>query len=118
MRRWVLIILLLVYPFQVALAMVDGCCVTTPAGVAHHSAGQEGGSLTVAPTFVADDGDSALADPHCPACVFGHVFYLPSNAIVMPAQRHQASAIAFAIPFQTSPQAVRPERPKWPAAAN
>lgn len=116
MRRWVLIILLLVYPFQVALAMADKCCVTTPAGVTHHVAVQAGG-MVADPAFVADDDGPSLADPHCPACVFGHILYLPSDAVLIPAQRHQALAVDAVHPFLSSLPAARPERPKWPAAA-
>jgi len=117
MRRWVLIILLLVYPFQVALAMADRCCVTTPAGLTHHSAGAGTGTLAGEPTFVADDNDGALTDPHCAACVFGHSLYLPSEAVAVPAQRHHALAVASSSPFLSSPPAARPERPKWTLAA-
>jgi hypothetical protein len=113
MRRWVLIILLLVYPFQVALAMADECCVTTAAGVTHHSAETAFGE----PIFLADDNGPSLTDPHCPACVFSHILTLPSEAVLVPAQRHHALAIASALPFLTAPPAARPERPKWPASA-
>lgn len=118
MRRWVLIILLFVYPLQVALAMADRCCVTTPAGVTHHAAEAEAGSgVPVAqPAFVADDGN-ALADPHCPACMLGHIIYLPSGAATVPGQRHDSTAIAAILPFVSSPPAGRPERPKWPVPA-
>jgi len=114
MRRWVLILLLLVYPLQVALAMADQCCVTTPAGVTHHAAEQGNGPALDA-AFVADDGNSPLADPHCPACMLGHIIYLPSGATAMPGQRHDSTAIAAVLPFVSSPPAARPERPKWPA---
>lgn len=49
MRRWVLIILRLVYPFQIALAVAHKCCVTTPAGMTHHSADQRPGATTAEP---------------------------------------------------------------------
>ena len=117
MRRWVLIILLLVYPFQVTLAMVDGCCVTTSAGVTHHSAGADGSAPAFEPVFLADDAASALADPHCAACVFGQIPGLPLHAAAMPAAGHHLPAIAFSIPFLTSVPRSRPERPNWPAAA-
>jgi len=117
MRRWVLIILLLVYPLQVALAMADQCCVTTPAGVTHHMAEGSGGAATLQPVFVADDGYALLADPHCPACTLGHIIYLPSEARAVPGQRHDAIAIGASLPFVSSPPAARPERPKWPALA-
>lgn len=94
MRRWVIILLLLVYPLQVALAAADKCCVTTPAGVTHHSVGRAG-AVAAEAIFVADDDRSALADPHCPASVFGHFLYLQSNSVVIPAARHHASTIAF-----------------------
>ncbi len=117
MRRWVFIILLLVYPLQVALAMADQCCVTTPAGVTHHVAEQGGAVPALAPALVADDGNSVLGDPHCPACMLGHILYLPSDAAAMPGQRHESTAIAAVLPFVTSPPPARPERPKWPARA-
>jgi hypothetical protein len=59
-----------------------------------------------------------LADPHCPACMFGHVLYLPSDSAVIPGERHHASTVAFDPPFLTAPPAARLERPKWSAAAN
>jgi hypothetical protein len=118
MRNWVLIILLLVYPFQVALAVADKCCVTTPAGVTHHSAKQGPDRTTAEPVFVADDEFAALTDPHCPACTFGHSLHLPSELVILPAERHQMEAIAFIPPRPTSPPVPRLERPKWPTAAN
>lgn len=117
MRRWVLIILLLVYPFQVALAVADKCCVTTPAGVTHHSGGQAG-AIAAQPVFVVDDERPALADPHCAACVFGQVLYLPSDFIVIPAERGHAASIDFHPPYLTAPPTARLERPKWSVAAD
>jgi hypothetical protein len=104
MRRWVLIILLLVYPFQVALAMADNCCATTQAGVTHHGATSADAAAGIQPLLVDDDGP-ALSDPHCPSCVFAHILYLPSYAVVFAPQRHHAPA-------------ARPERPKWLAATH
>ncbi|MDB5749554.1 MAG: hypothetical protein JWP72_4402 [Massilia sp.] len=109
--------MLLVYPFQVALAMADGCCVATPAGITHHSTGQDNSPAVAEPVFLADDARSTLADPHCPACVFGQIPGIPSNVAAMPAVAHHVAAIAFDIPFLTSVPGSRPERPNWPAAA-
>ena len=123
MRRWVLILLLLVYPFQVALAMADKCCVTTAAGVTHHVAPavtmQDGGLLSAAPepVFLADDDGPSMADPHCPACMFAHILTLPSEAGVIPARPYHGPAIAAVPSLRDSLPAARPERPKWPAAA-
>jgi len=118
MRRWVLIMLLVIYPLQVALAMADQCCVTTPSGVTHHVAEGEPGASTLAPAFVADDGVSPLADPHCPACMLGHIIYLPPGDTAVPGQRHESTPVAGVSPFLSSPPAARPERPKWPARAD
>lgn len=117
MRRWIIIMLLLVYPFQVALAMADRCCVTTPAGVTHHLEGGKGPGA-VQPVFVADDGYAPLADPHCAACSLGHHTGLPSGASAVPGAAHQSAAIVAALPFLAPPPAARPERPKWPACAH
>lgn len=114
MRRWLVILLLLVYPFQVALAVADRCCVTTPAGLTHHVA--DGGGFAVEPVFVADDGNSLLADPHCAACTLGHSVGLPSELPALPGAAHQSDAAAAALPFLAPPPVARPERPKWPAA--
>lgn len=114
MRRWILITLLIVYPFQVALAMADRCCVMTSAGLTHHSAAQSASAAE--PVFLADDEGAALTDPHCPACSFAHHLYLPSDAITLPAPRHDAARIDTDNPFLTSPPVRRFERPKWPAA--
>jgi hypothetical protein len=118
MRRWLLIILLLVYPFQATLAMADQCCVTTPAGVTHHSADGEPENAAAVASLIADDASSPLADPHCPACVFGHLSGVPAQPLVLPAAAHQPAAVASATPFFTSLPAPRPERPQWPAAAH
>lgn len=115
MRRWLIIILLLVYPFQVTLAMVDGCCVATSAGITHHSADQGGSAFAAEPVFLADDADSTLADPHCPACVFGQISGVPLHAAATPAVHHRVSAVHTPIRTLTSVPARRPERPKWPA---
>ena len=81
MRRLILILLLVVYPFQVALAMADKCCAMTPAGVSHHSVVAPGVDGTV---FVADDDGASLVDPHCAACTFGHTACLPAAFVVIP----------------------------------
>jgi len=112
MRRLILILLLVVYPFQVALAMADKCCAMTPAGVSHHSVAADGGTV-----FVADDDGAAVADPHCAACTFGHTACLPAQFVVIPAARRHASSIDFFPPFLKAPPASRPERPQWSAAA-
>jgi hypothetical protein len=116
MRRWLLIILLLVYPVQATLAMADQCCVTTPAGVSHH--GAQGTLDSAAAALIADDASSPLADPHCPACVFGHLSGVPAQPLVLPAAAHQPAALASANSFFTSLPAPRPERPQWPAAVH
>jgi hypothetical protein len=117
MRRWVLIIMLLVYPFQVALAMADQCCVTTPAGLSHHATAQ-GGSLETAQSVVLDD-DAApgRADPHCPACVFGQIASVPTKPGLPSAVAPHGVAITSITPFLTCVPRIRPERPNWPAAA-
>jgi hypothetical protein len=112
MRRLILILLLVVYPFQVALAVADKCCAMTPAGVSHHSVAADAG-----PVFVAADDGAALADPHCAACTFGHTACLPAAFVVIPVERRHASGIAFFPPYLKAPPTSRPERPQWPAAA-
>ena len=109
--------MLLVYPFQLALAMADQCCVSTPTGVTHHSAGQGNSLGPVEPVFLADDAYSSLADPHCPACVFGQIPGLPSGVAPIPVGAHHVAAISSLTPFLTSVPKSRPERPNWPAAA-
>lgn len=120
MRRLFVILLLIVYPFQVALAMADKCCALTPAGVTHHEAGGGGTGFGVeAAQFVtqADDGPG-MDDPHCAACSFGHTACLPGYAVDMPAARHAAARIACPLPFATAAPGCRPERPKWSSAAS
>jgi hypothetical protein len=118
MRRWFLILVLLVYPFQATLAMADQCCVRTPAGVSHHSADGASANAEALASLIADDASSPLADSHCPACVFGHLSGVPAQPLVLPAAAHQPAAVASAISFFTSLPAPRPERPQWPAAAH
>ena len=112
MRRLVIIFLLLVYPFQVALAVADKCCALTPAGVTHHSV-----ATSAAPVFVALDDIASAVDPHCAACTFAHTACLPTSFVVVPVAYRHAVDIAFFPPFLTSPPPGRLERPKWSAAA-
>jgi len=112
MRRLVIILLLLVYPFQVALAVADRCCALTPAGVTHHSV-----ATGAAPVFVALDDIASAADPHCAACTFAHTACLPASFAVVPVAYRHAMDSAFCPPFLTSPPPGRLERPKWFAAA-
>lgn len=131
MRRWILILLLVVYPFQVALAMADGCCASTAAGVTHHAA--EGAqaspqaaavkvamlqaAMVQAAMLQADDDGAGPADPHCPACMFGHILSLPSASVSVGVERLAAAANASPAAFPASRPAPRPERPQWTAAA-
>lgn len=116
MRRWLILLLLLVYPFQITFAMVDGCCVATSAGVTHHSAINGANAFAAQPELVAGDSASTRADPHSPACVFGQVPGVPFHANAVPAVHHRVSAVYTPIRIMTSVLARRPERPKWPAA--
>lgn len=118
MRRWLLIMLLLIYPFQVSLAMADQCCVMTSIGITHHGTAQEQGAPTAEPVFLDDDADAALADPHCPACVFAQVSAVSLHVNAPPAVARHTAAITSPIPFLSSVPASRPERPNWPAAAH
>ena len=106
MRRWIVILLLLIYPFQLALALGDRCCLTTPAGVTHH------GVDTAKPVFTAGDNASA-ADPHCSACVFGQILSIPQGFTVIPPLYQPGVAPALPFPPLQSLPAGRPERPQW-----
>jgi len=116
MRRWLVILLLLIYPFQVALAMADRCCLTTPQGVTHHATSAEGASIQ--PMLVAADDHGGASDPHCAACVFVHTLSMPPALTVIPAI-HAAEPVRTDVPATLiSHPAARPERPKWPPAAD
>jgi hypothetical protein len=93
MRRLALIILLLVYPLQVALAVADKCCVTTPAGVTHHGAETGLGAASAEPVFLVDDDRSVLTDPHCSACTFGTVLTFPRISLSCPRSATRRSAL-------------------------
>lgn len=111
MRRWILIMLLLVYPCQVSLAMADRCCLTTPQGVTHHAAAAQ-------PAFDAGGDHGGASDPHCAACVFGHTISFPPAGAVLPAPHGSDPVAALPGPARTSHSPGRPERPQWrPAAA-
>ena len=104
MRRWLLILLLTIYPFQVTLAMVDRCCLATQGGITHHAATGVQAS--------ADDGANGV-DPHCPACVFGHTVTIASMTLDLPRPHAVAQAAALPLPSFASRPRARPERPKW-----
>jgi hypothetical protein len=114
MRRWILIMLLLIYPFQVALAMADRCCLTTPQGVTHHAAAAQPASPAI---VAAVDDHGSASDPHCAACVFVHTISFPSSFATLPAVHDTVPTIAATAPTLTSHSPGRPERPQWPPAA-
>lgn len=110
--------LLIVYPFQVALALADGCCTATAAGVTHHGVQTQGSAaIADAPVLVAGDALSAASDPHCPACSLGHQSCLASSPVFLAALAQGMSPGAFRSPFVNGPPLARLERPKWPSAA-
>jgi hypothetical protein len=115
MRRFVILVLLLVYPFQLALAMADRCCAMTPAGVSHHvlSAPDQAVAIDLAVVMAEDEGMGA-SDPHCAACSFSHTAAAPPGQDAIPfAHQGAASYLPSFPPFASLP-AGRPERPKWP----
>lgn len=115
MRRWILIMLLLIYPFQAALAMADRCCLTTPQGVTHHAAATQPAAQPLA--AAADDHGSA-SDPHCAACVFVHTISFPPSITLFPAMHDSVPAFSDTSHRLASHSPGRPERPQWqPAAA-
>jgi hypothetical protein len=111
MRRWIVIILLLIYPFQVALAMADRCCLTTPQGVTHHVTAE---SATAAqPAYAVDDDHGGASDLHCAACVFVHAMSMPASTSIAPAGHATLPVHVEGIAAWPSHPAARPERPKW-----
>ncbi|WBS03043.1 hypothetical protein OU994_01670 [Pseudoduganella sp. SL102] len=107
--------LLLIYPFQVALAMADRCCLTTPQGVTHHASAAQPGAQPVA--LAADDHGSA-SDPHCAACVFVHTISVPPTIAMLPAVYDTVPASSSASHWLASHSPGRPERPQWQPAAD
>lgn len=114
MRRWLLILLMLIYPFQVTLAMADGCCLATPAGITHHA--DDDSDASAQPMLGVDDGAGAAGDPHCPACVFGHTSCIPQHLVLHPPARERVAAPLVAALSPSSHLAGRPDRPQWTAA--
>lgn len=115
MRRLVILFLLLVYPFQLALAMADRCCEMTPAGVSHHvlAAGDSAAAVDLAVALPEDAGGGA-ADPHCAACSFSHTAAAPPASAPPPFAHGRMRLRAAPIHALASLPAGRPERPKWP----
>ncbi|MDN4053039.1 hypothetical protein QPK32_08115 [Massilia sp. YIM B02763] len=116
MRRWFIIFLLVVYPFQLALATADRCCVVTAAGVSHHAQAGEANATDVAVVTAGDEGAGA-ADPHCAACSFSHTAAAPPGATPAPFPHAHAATFAALLPTYASFPAGRPERPQWSNAA-
>ncbi|QGZ38029.1 hypothetical protein IP92_05784 [Pseudoduganella flava] len=111
MRRWLLILLLLIYPFQVSLALADGCCLATAAGVTHHAADS---NQSAQPQ---DDGYTGAADPHCAACTFGHAAALPQLIAPMPMPHTHTLSPVLPSYLPASHLPGRPDRPQWSPAA-
>lgn len=120
MRRWILIMLLLIYPFQVALAMADRCCLTTPQGVTHHAGAGSQPELQLEPQPIFQTGDDhgSASDPHCAACVFVHTISFPPTIAMLPAVHDTVPAASPASHWLTSHSPGRPERPQWQPAAS
>lgn len=109
MSRFVLILLLLIFPFQVTLAAADLCC-------------GYGTEARHAPCAVAERSGEARdpvhavskIDVHCAMCVFASTAYLPSHSVAPARQRVDSSAAKPAAPLHfASYLAPRPERPQW-----
>ena len=124
MRRWFIIFLLLVYPFQLALATADRCCVVTAAGVSHHALAGAAAAADLAADLaadvvvaMADDEGSGAADPHCAACSFSHTAAAPPSDAPAPFPHARADTFAALLRTYASFPAGRPERPQWLFAA-
>jgi hypothetical protein len=119
MRRWFIIFLLVVYPFQLALATADRCCVVTAAGVNHHADAEADGAAAIGlAVAMADDEGGGAADPHCAACSFSHTAAAPPCEAAAPFPHARTATCAAPLPTYASFPAGRPERPQWfPAAA-
>lgn len=115
MRRFVILVLLLVYPFQLALAMADRCCAMTPAGISHHVLSAQDEAAAIDLTAVsADDEGMGAADPHCAACSFSHTAAAPPGQDAIPFSHQGARSYLPSFPAFASLPGGRPERPKWP----
>lgn len=114
MRRLVILFLLLVYPFQLALAMADRCCDMTPAGVSHHVAAADGAFAAAPSMALQEDEGAGAADPHCAACSFSHTAAAPPARDPLPFAHERGALSAAAVFSPASHPAGRPERPKWP----
>lgn len=110
MSRFVLILLLLIFPFQVTLAAADLCC-------------GYGSETRHVPCELAERSGQARdpvhavsnIDVHCALCVFASAAYLPSH-IAAPRQPalEGGDARPTAPHHFASHAAPRPERPQWP----
>lgn len=117
MRRCIIIFLLLVYPFQLALAMADGCCVVTAAGVSHHAVAADGMNTAAVAVAMADDEAGGAADPHCAACSFSHTAAAPPCSDIASFPHARSGTSAAPLPVFASLPGGRPERPQWSRAA-
>jgi hypothetical protein len=110
MRRLLIIVLLLIFPFQVTLAAVDACC-------GYSTQARHGECAAEAKPGRAADPVHTLSkvDVHCGMCVLGSVSYLPLPTVlpVKPLVDRSTAAAAGPIHF-ASYLAPRPDRPQWP----
>lgn len=109
MRRILIMLLLLIFPFQVTLAAADACCRYDKI-VRHGECNEQAQTSKLADT---SHGLSKI-DVHCVLCVLGAAGYLPTQTSTP--LRHSvdrsaappASVVRFASYLEP-----RPERPQW-----
>lgn len=114
MRRFLIILLLLILPCQVTLAAVDLCCGfdrTTrhqPCSVE----AQEKLDLSKPHSSV-----NSPIDAHCALCFLGSICIMSAPAVrKLPQQLEDSAAVASARIQFASHASPRPERPQWPPA--
>lgn len=118
MRRFLIILLLLILPCQVTLAAVDLCCGfdrTTrhqPCAVE----AQEQSELRLDPSKQHSSVNSPV-DAHCALCFLGSICIMSAPAVRKPVQPPEDSAaVASARIHFASHASPRPERPQWQPA--
>ncbi|NRR30590.1 hypothetical protein HSX11_10355 [Oxalobacteraceae bacterium] len=116
MRRFLVILLLLILPVQVTLAAVDLCCGYTK-GSMHKPCDDEPAEQSRATPVKAHVASQSSIDVHCALCFLGSVGFMSAPSVrKMPTLVDRSAVPPGAGVLFVSHVFPRPERPQWPHA--
>ncbi len=119
MRRLLVILMMVVLPFQLSWAAAATYCQHESSPVASHYGHHVHKHLAKSGDAKSDISPSKLlSDDDCPVCHLGGVGIVSMPSFSFPADIAKLDTARSSVPLLTSTRPDRPERPKWTCAAS